>query len=73
MGNEKPVVGRAATDPTGERDLRGELDRQSNKKKRNPDAVVRVDDEEDTLYSDDLEVEDDTAPLGTDRGEDDAR
>jgi hypothetical protein len=66
MGNEK-------TDASGERDLRGELDRKTNKKKRNPDAVVRVDDEKDSLYSDGLEVEDAAAPLGTDRGDDDAR
>ena len=33
--------------------------------KRDPDKVVRVDGEEDTLYSDGLEVEDDTTPMGT--------
>jgi hypothetical protein len=31
--------------------------------KRNPDTVVRVDNEEDTLYGDGLEAEDDTPPL----------
>lgn len=32
-------------------------------KKRNPDAVVRLDGEKDTLYSDGLELDDDTPPL----------
>ena len=30
---------------------------------RNPDTVVRVDNEKDTLYDDGLELEDDTPPL----------
>ena len=40
---------------------------------RNPDTVLRDDDEEDTLYSDGLEVDDDAAPLGTPRGDEKAR
>jgi hypothetical protein len=52
---------------TGENDLRGDaLDGAERKRAvRNPDTVVRVDDEEDTLYSDGLEVENDTPPMGT--------
>lgn len=43
-------------------------------RKRNPDAVVRVDNEEDTLYDDGLELEDDTPPLtNTDGTVDDSR
>jgi hypothetical protein len=37
-------------------------------RKRNPDAVVRVDNEEDTLYDDGLELEDDTPPLTNNDG-----
>jgi hypothetical protein len=36
------------------------------KKTRNPDTVVRVDSEKDDLYSDGLEIDDDTPTLGTD-------
>jgi hypothetical protein len=66
-------------DPSGESTLRGEAlagserrraaDHTAYKKSRNPDTVVRVDDEDDTLYSDGLEVEDDTKPLGTAGGD----
>jgi hypothetical protein len=76
-------MGNANTDSTGEDKLRGSAlsgseqqqaaDHTQYSKKRNPDAVVRVDGEEDTLYSDGLEVEDDTPPLGTSRGGDNAR
>jgi hypothetical protein len=62
-----------AGDETGESTLRGDaldgseqkrsVDHAAFEKKRNPDTTVRVDDEEDTLYSDGLEVEDDTPPL----------
>jgi hypothetical protein len=37
--------------------------------RRNPDNVVRADDEEDTLYNDGLELDDDTPPLGTTGGD----
>ncbi len=44
------------------------------KKDHNPDTVLRVDDEEDTLYQDGIELEDDTPPMGTDgRSKDNAR
>lgn len=76
MGNPKTESGRM--DESGRLDedrLRGKaLDGSEQKRaadhtayaqKRNPDGVVRVDNEEDTLYSDGLEVEDDTPPMGT--------
>jgi hypothetical protein len=68
-----------ATDESAENELRGDsLDGSERKraaghtayeKKRNPDAVVRTDDEEDTLYNDGLELEDETPPLGTTGGD----
>jgi hypothetical protein len=76
MGNEnsddKPP---SAADQSGESSIRGEALAGSERKraadhsqydqKRDPDKVVRVDGEEDTLYSDGLEVEDETTPMGT--------
>lgn len=66
---------RDATDEAGESKLRGgaldgseqkrAVDHTRHAKKRNPDDVVRVDGEEDTLYDDGLELEDDTPPMGT--------
>jgi hypothetical protein len=66
-------------DDAGETNLRGasiagserkrSADHSAYEQKRNPDKVVRVDGEEDTLYSDGLEVEDDTPPMGTTRGD----
>jgi hypothetical protein len=60
----------------GESELRGdsldgsERDRAAGhttyKKKTDPDKVVRADQENDDLYSDGLEVGDNTPPLGTD-------
>jgi hypothetical protein len=68
-----------ATDRSAEDRLRGEslagserkraADHTTYEKKRNPDDVVRADDEEDTLYDDGLELEDDTPPLGTTGGD----
>jgi hypothetical protein len=56
-------------DRSGEGKLRGDalagsdqkraVDHTTYQKTRDPDAVLRVDDEDDTLYSDGLEVEDD--------------
>ncbi len=44
------------------------------KKAHNPENVLRVDDEKDSLYSDGLELDDDTPPMGTDgRSTDNAR
>ena len=37
-------------------------------KRRDPDTVVRVDGEEDTLYDDGLELDDDTPPLSNTDG-----
>ncbi|HEY2779185.1 MAG TPA: hypothetical protein VGI90_00305 [Steroidobacteraceae bacterium] len=40
-------------------------------KKRNPDATLHLDDEEDTLYDDGLELDDASAPLTGKDGRDD--
>ncbi len=49
-------------DADGETELRGDalngIARKRNSKKKDPDAVLHLDDEEDTLYTDDLELED---------------
>jgi hypothetical protein len=68
-----------ATDQSAEDKLRGEslagserkraADHTTYENKRNPDDVVRTDDEEDTLYNDGLELEDGTPPLGTTGGD----
>ncbi len=42
------------------------VDHTTRKKIRNPDKVVRVGDEKDDLYSDGLELDDATPPMGTD-------
>jgi hypothetical protein len=65
-----------AVDPDGESELRGgTLDGPEQqravgdavyKKKHNPDTVLRVDDETDSLYDDGIELDDGTPPLGTD-------
>ncbi len=71
------------TDETGESTLRGSaLDGAERKKSvahtafektRNPDATLRLDGEEDTLYGDGLELEDDSAPLTGKDGRDDTQ
>ena len=68
-----------ATDRSAEDRLRGDslagserkraADHTAYEKKRNPDDVIRTDDEEDTLYDDGLELEDGTPPLGTTGGD----
>jgi hypothetical protein len=76
MGNEKTDDDqRDAADQSGESKLRGDALAGSEQKRavnhstyeetRNPDTELRTDNEEDTLYSDGLEVEDDTPPLIT--------
>jgi len=72
-----------AADKTGESTLRGgALDGAEQKKSvahtafektRNPDATLRLDGEEDTLYDDGLELEDDSAPLTGKDGRDDTQ
>jgi hypothetical protein len=67
----------SAIDASGETELRGEtLDgaeqsqsvaHTAQAKKRNPDAVIRVDGEADTLYNDGLELEDDSSILANTR------
>jgi hypothetical protein len=74
-GDERPNT----TDESAENELRGDsldgserkraADHTAYEKKRNPDTVVRTDDEEDTLYNDGLELEDGTPPLGTTGGD----
>jgi hypothetical protein len=72
MGNERTDDGSKA----GEQTLRGDAlegpeqkraaDHTAYQGKLNPDRVVRVDGEKDTLYKDGLDVEDeDSPPMGT--------
>ena len=62
-------MGGSSKDKSGESELRGTLG-----DKRNPDTVLHVDDEEDTLYEDGLEVEDGSQPQsGVDGKDDNAR
>ena len=84
MGNLKPDEPRPdATDPSAESKLRGDALGGSERKRavdhtrydetRNPDTVIRADDEEDSLYNDGLELDEDTPPLGTAGGVDQTR
>jgi hypothetical protein len=84
MGNETADDPRPdATDPSGEKKLRGDaldgseqqraVDHSAYKKKTNPDTVVRVDNEKDSLYTDGLELDAEAVPLGTPRGDDNSR
>ena len=72
--SDLPPIRVTSADRTGESKLRGgalsgsskrrqAVDHAEYSRKQNPDAVVRVDNEEDTLYDDGLELEDDTPPL----------
>jgi len=75
MGNANIENDRARTAQSGENELRGDaldgserkpaVDHTAQQKARNPDTVLNLDDEEDTLYSDGLELEEDTPPMGT--------
>ena len=47
------------------------VDHTAYKKNSNPDTILRLDGEEDTLYDDGLELEDDSAPLTGKDGRDD--
>jgi hypothetical protein len=59
---------------SGEDKLRGPaLDGSKPKQARNPDSVVRVDNEEDSLYNDGLELEDELPVLGNTRNNDNMR
>jgi len=49
------------------------VDNAAYEKTRNPDTVVRVDNEEDSLYSDGLELEDELPVLGNTRENDNMR
>jgi hypothetical protein len=75
MGNANTENDRVRAGQSDENGLRGDaldgseskraVDHTAHQKARNPDTVLNVDDEEDTLYSDGLELEDDTPPMGT--------
>jgi hypothetical protein len=84
MGNPKNDGDQQAdTDRSGESNLRGgsldgsetkqAVDHAAYEKTRNPDTVVHVDGEEDTLYDDGLEIEDDLPTLGNTRNNDNMR
>ena len=72
-----------ATEPSGENKLRGDtlagserkraVDHTAYEKERNPDAVVRLDGEEDTLYDDGLDLEEGAPPLVVTPGNDSTR
>jgi hypothetical protein len=80
MNESKIGSGAADSDASGESDLRGAAldgaERDQNvafsreQKKRDPDAVVRLDGEEDTLYHDGLKVEDESLTLADTHGRD---
>jgi hypothetical protein len=75
MGDAKVDSSRPAGDRSGESDLRGKsLNGVDHKKspKGGADTVLRLDDEEDTLYNDGLELEDDSSPLTGVNGRDDS-
>ncbi len=67
-----------AAGKSGESDLRGPalkgperkdaVDHTTHEIERNPDTVLRVDDEDDSLYSDGLDVEGDAETLADTRG-----
>jgi hypothetical protein len=68
MGDIKPEtddVRIIPPDPTAESYLRGP-------KTRNPDQIIRLDGEKDTLYQDGLDLEDDSRPLTGVDGRDDS-
>jgi hypothetical protein len=75
MGDAKVDGTHPGGERSGEANLRGKaLDdaERKNAPKGNPDSVLRLDDEEDTLYDDGLELEDDSSPLTGVNGRDDA-
>jgi hypothetical protein len=75
MGNTDNERRPDAGGQSGETQLRGDaLTGPEQKRTRNPDTELHVDNEEDTLYNDELELEDDTPPMGTaGRRDDNAR
>jgi hypothetical protein len=75
MGDAKAVGSGPGGERSGEANLRGKsLNGVDHKKapKGGADTVLRLDDEEDTLYDDGLEVEDDSSPLTGINGRDDS-
>ncbi len=75
MSDAKVAGSGAGADRGGESNLRGKslngVDHK-NAPKGGADTVLRLDDEEDTLYNDGLEVEDDSSPLTGINGRDDS-
>jgi hypothetical protein len=75
MGDAKVDGSRPGEDRSSESKLRGKslngVDHK-NAPKGGADTVLRLDDEEDTLYNDGLEIEDDSSPLTGINGRDDS-
>jgi hypothetical protein len=82
MSDAKVDGDKGGGDQTGESSLRGQglngserreaPDHTAYEKARNTDTVIRLDDEEDTLYDDALDLEDDSSPLTGINGRDDS-
>ena len=83
MGNSNTDNDPSDADPSGENKLRGDAlagseqkraaDHAAYEKKRNPDAVLRLNGEEDTLYDDGLDVDESAPALIVTPGEDSTR
>jgi hypothetical protein len=75
MGNPTDRDAADADDNSGESELRGSAaGHTADHKRRDPDTALRVNNEKDSLYTDGLELDDDTPPMGTDgRSQDNAR
>jgi hypothetical protein len=81
MGDIKTQDGGPSADESGESRLRGPklegsdqrkaADHTDYEKTRNPDTILRLDGEEDTLYDDGLDLDDDSPPLTGKDGRDD--
>jgi hypothetical protein len=75
MGDAKVDGSRPDGERSGESNLRGkslEGVEHKNAPKGGADTVLRLDDEEDSLYNDGLELEDDSSPLTGINGRDDS-
>ena len=81
MGDIKTEDDGTSADQSGESRLRGPrlegsdqrkaADHTAYDKTRNPDSILRLDGEEDTLYDDGLDLDDDSPPLTGKDGRDD--
>jgi hypothetical protein len=72
MGNVKSDESRIRGRDLGGADSKGSVDHVDYKQNRNPDAELRDNEGEDTLYDDGLELEDDLKPLTGVNGDDDS-